>query len=324
MIYEECGVQDYQQRTVIREPLSFRSSNNQTQLSGFMWHVPELKARGVLQIIHGMLEFSERYERFANYLAQRAYIVVAYDQIGHGMSATKAERGNLEWGTGAHSLIEDVHRLRNIMIADYPDLPYYLLGHSMGSFIVRNYIQDYSDGLSGVILSGTAWMDERLLNFAQKLTALLCKLKGQQSRMKLLDALTLGGYARPFLHESPYAWLTRDKDIQQSQEVEKRNKFSFSLAAYHELFFLISRTQEERLISRCTKSLPILIASGSEDPVGHRGAGPKELYQRLKQLSFADVQLILYEGARHEPLNELNYQDVYADIFSWLERRYEL
>lgn len=309
---------------VQKDAISFRSTNNQSNLVGYLWHAPQQEARGVLQLIHGMVEFIDRYDSFARFMAAQGFIVVGHDQVGHGDSvSSRSEWGHFEPGRGAHVLIEDVHRLRKAMESRHPDLPYVMLGHSMGSFVLRNYIQDYSDGLSGAIICGTGWMPAGLLKAAQMLSTTLCKVMGSQARTKLLDSLVLGSYARSFPGEASSAWITRDLDEQQRYAHEPRNQFKFSVGGYHEVFFMVQRAQEERLISRVTKSLPLLIISGDKDPVGRMGEGPKVLYKVLQQLNFSDVELIMYKDYRHEILNELGKETVYKDVLAWLEHHFD-
>ncbi len=311
---------------VLRDTISYRSSDNRSLLVGYLWHAPALEARGVLHIIHGMCEFIERYDDFARFLALNGYIVVGHDLLAHGDSvASGQERGQLEPGRSARILIEDEERLREAMASRYPDLPYVMLGHSMGSLILRNYLQDYVDGLSGAIFCGTTWVFSKFeLKAAQVLSSVLCKLRGPQAKSLILDRLVLGAYARHFKGEGPYAWLSQDKEIQERYAQEPRNQMRFSLGAYHELFFLIARSQEERLISRMTKSLPIFIISGDKDPVGTEGKAASMLNEILLRLGFKDVRLTLYAGKRHELLNECGKEEVYQDILAWMERRYEL
>lgn len=313
---DEAGVQ--------KDSISFMSANNRSKLVGYLWHAPDAAHRGVLQLVHGMIEYIDRYDRFARVLAQEGYVVVGHDQVGHGGSVKKPEEwGHLEPGIGARVFIDDVHSLRLAMVSRYPDLPYYLFGHSMGSFIVRNYIQGHSDGLSGALICGTGWEDEKALRGGILLCKLMGTLKGYKSKLGLLDKMTLGAYDGAFPDEGKAAWLTKDLAIRKQYLHDPRSTFRFSIGGFHELFSLIKQSQNKKLIAHTTKSLPLFILSGEEDPVGEMGKGPVMLYEVLEQLGFTDVTLKLYPHDRHEILNETNYDEVDHDIISWLERRYQ-
>ena len=306
-----------------KEEFTFDSRDGKTVLYATAWK-PEEKPLAILQIVHGMNEYIDRYDRFARFLAGKGILVVGEDHLGHGKSVP--EGGTFGYFTehdAATVIVRDVHRLKKITQEQNPGVPYYILGHSMGSLMLRNYLLRYGNGIDGAILLGTGTPATAFLAGAQILIRSLVAVKGDHYVSRKVTALTFGHYMDHI--EQPvtyYDWVTSDPE-----ELDKYVKdpwctgFTFTLNGFYTLAEMSRRMQIRNLLTRIPKKLPILIASGTEDPVGNWGKDPKDLYDMYINLGLTKVTIKLYSGARHELLNEKNREQVFDDIYNWLKTR---
>jgi alpha-beta hydrolase superfamily lysophospholipase len=286
------------------------------------WKTPLQKPVGVLQIFHGMAEHALRYAEFARHLNQRGFDVYACDQRGHGRTG---EPGNSLFhmeSDGFDGIVQDQRRLSELIGEKYPDTPLFILGHSFGSFLAQEYAKRYSDSIAGMILSGSAFVSKAEIK-AGLLLASASLLFGKHRPNRLLDKITFGSYNKRIVYpESRFSWLSRDKD-----EVAKYDADPFCGQVMSTGFFLgffkgldgLCGLYGKTAGNKPRKDLPIFIISGSEDPVGGYGKGVSRLYEWYGSAGFTDVELKLYDGARHEMLNEINRGEVYGDIAAWLE-----
>ena len=297
----------------------FRSSDGKTDIHVLLW-IPEGEIRGVLQIAHGMCEFAERYDGFAAFLAEHGYVVCVNDHLGHGKSVTDEQQlGFFREKDGDGALIADMRRLHVIMKKRYPELPYYMLGHSMGSFLVRQYMELYGQELAGVIVMGTSSYPRAVVRFGKGLCRCRALTKNWHYRSHLIENMAKGSYNKASdPARTPYDWLTRDESIVDSFASNPLNTFAFTVNGYYSMFSAIEKAQNRKLIAGIPKSLPILLASGTMDPVGSFTKGVKTAYEDLKKAGLYDVQLHFFEGDRHEILNELDREDVYQYLLDWL------
>lgn len=307
--------------------LTYPSSSGEVSISATIWEPVFVDAddrpEGIVQIAHGMAEYIDRYDWYARQLASSGYVVTGNDHMGHGDSIN----GEDDWGyipmdDGDEVLIEDVHRLRHDIQCEYgEDIPYFIQGHSMGSFIVRLYISEYGDGVSGAIIEGTGNPSAASSALGRGIAKVISKFKGDRCRSGLVDGIVLGGYKDSVpdrKHDND--WLTRDESVVERYEADPKCTFVFTVAGYHTLLELTGQAVDPDVIARVPKSLPILIASGEEDPVGgKKGAGPRHVYQDYRTAGIDDVELKLYEGARHELHNETNKDEFVADVLAWLD-----
>ena len=215
--------------------------------------------------------------------------------------------------------VDDVYRLNRIMKDEYKDLPIFLFGHSMGSFLSRIYALEYPESIDGIIIHGTGGKNP-LLAMGKAVIKILKLFRGDRHRSKLVTALAFGSYNSTFpKEEGKNAWLTRDVASVAGRDFDPRTSFIFTLSAYGDLFFALGESNSARFYSDYPTSLPTLIMSGEEDPVGNYGKGPREVYDGLKKRGVYNLQLKTYEGARHELFNEINKAEVFEDIAKWLE-----
>ncbi len=307
--------------------MSYPSSAGDVNINAIAWEPVFEDAddhpRGIVQIVHGMVEHIDRYDWYARQLAGQGFVVAGNDHVGHGESVRSYDDwGYIPMNGGDKILVEDVHRLRHQIQGDYDEsIPYFIHGHSMGSFITRLYITRYAAGLAGAIIEGTGNPAPVFSAFGRCLTTLVAKFRGDRYRSKIVDKLAFGGYnssvANPKTRQD---WLTRDESEVLAYGSDPRCTFVFTVAGYHTLLTLTGKTADKKFFSRVPKTLPILIASGDHDPVGGKaGAAPKHVYRDYRHCGIKDVQLKIYEDARHELHNELNKEEFAADVLKWLE-----
>jgi len=298
---------------------TFKSSNNKNMIHGVIW-APEVEPTAILQIAHGMTEYIERYDEFARFMVDNKILVVGNDHIGHGKSVDSEN----EWGyfakkDGSACVVEDMHHLTKIMKKKYPDTPYYLLGHSMGSFMVRRYIMNYGKALTGAIITGTGNQPYSMIIGGKALVKIDTLFRGEKYRSKFIEMIMFGGYNNRIKDaKTPCDWLTTDEAIVEKYLKEPSCTFIFTLNGFNSLLDTILYIMKKKNIKRIPKNLPILIASGVEDPVGNYGKDVQSLYEELKKTEINNIQLKLYKGCRHEILNEVTRQTVYQDILEWI------
>ena len=299
---------------------TFRSSDGKTRIHAIEW-VPDGEVRGVLQLVHGMVEFIGRYDRFARYMCGHGFYVVGHDILGHGASVTSAERhGYFGEPDGNRYVIMDIRALHRHTMKRYPELPYFMLGHSMGAFLVSQYITRFGEDLSGVILMGTAWMPAPALQAALGLCRVMARSRGQMYRSRFLFDLVSGSNNRRI--ENPrtrYDWLTRDTAVVDAFCVHPWNNFRFTVNAYYHMFRGLEASQKSSGIRRIPFDLPVFLASGSEDPVGGYGRGVMQVYQNYLSHGLTEVVMKLYAGDRHEILNETDHFVADRDIYHWMK-----
>lgn len=305
---------------VKKEEFYYDSSDNKTKIQGIRWIPENQTIIGILQIAHGMVEFIDRYDEFARVLAENGFLVVGNDHLGHGNSVlNKTDWGFFSEQNGAGVLLEDMHLLLNITKELYPRIPYFLLGHSMGSFLTRQFITVYGNELKGAIIVGTGCQPYIFVKAGQLLSVIIAKFKGWRYRSGLIDYLALGSNNKRFEPgRTPKDWLSRDKKIVDDYLADDRNNFVFTLNAYKNMFDFILYLYDKRNLVQMPKALPLLIISGKDDPVGDFGKGVLKVYESFNTLGMEAVSLKLYEGYRHEIINETGREIVYNDIIQWL------
>lgn len=297
--------------------LSYPSSDGTTMIHAEMW-VPEGTVKAVLQISHGMVEFIDRYNRFGTYCSQQGILVCGNDHLGHGQSVIGKARLGYFGENGNEHIIEDLHTLYTKIHKMYPNVPYFLLGHSMGSFLARQYITRYGNDLSGAIIMGTGYQSPTTLKVARFLCEKIADQKGWMYRSPLLTKMALGSNNKHFEPaRTPSDWLTKDTQIVDAYVHEPLDNFQFTTNAFDEMFKGLQDADAH--INQIPKDLPILFASGADDPVGDFGKGVQKVYHMFVDAQIKNVECKLYENDRHEILNELNYKQVYNDLIAWMK-----
>ena len=311
---------------MIKNEFTFLSSDQKTNIHAITCLPKDNNFTRVFQIIHGMCEYIERYLPFIEYLTTKGFVVVGHDQLGHGQSINSEEDlGYVGEPDPNDLLIKDIHILRTLTQKKYPDLPYFICGHSMGSYLLRQYICIYSKGLAGIIILGTGYMSpcETLMSLGF-LNFLAC-FKGMRHRSKLTKKISfeLGPY-KNYDHENKdinNSWISRDPEIVKQYYADKKCQFDFTINGFFGLVTAIRYSCNPSNVAKINKDIPILFVSGDKDPVGNNGEGVKKAYEIMKLIGSVDVTLKLYEGSRHEVLNELNRDEVYEYILNWVNEK---
>ncbi|MBO5332638.1 MAG: lysophospholipase [Clostridia bacterium] len=275
--------------------------------------------KGVVQISHGMAEYSNRYSKFALELCKAGYAVFISDHVGHGASITDKDMlGFFGEENGEETFIDDLKTLTDMAKAEYPDLPFFMLGHGMGSLIARKYTAKYGYLLDGVIYSGTSG-ENPALGVGILLATAMIKQNGPMHRSELLDTIAFGAYNRKTEKRTERDWSTRDETEVDKIIADELCGYTYTVSGMKVLFTTLKQVTTRRWYNTIPLSMPIFLVSGSMDPVGDYSKGVKETYRMLKKTGHRNVSMKIYEGARHEILNETNRDEVYADIIEWLD-----
>ena len=306
----------------MKQEFYYPSRDGLTQIHGIEW-IPETEVRGILQIAHGMVEFIDRYDRFATFMASQGFYVVGNDHLGHGKSVTdESQFGYFARHDGNFCVLGDLQQLREDTRKQYPKVPYFLLGHSMGSFLARQFIEKFGEGLSGAIIMGTGYQPNAALDLAIGLTAVFQQARGGHYRSTTINNMALGSYNASFEPaRTKNDWLTRDEAIVDAYVANPLNQFVFTVNGYYNLFRGMRYAQRQVNLDKIPKALPILVVSGQNDPVGDFGKGPKIVAQTYRETGIRDVTLKLFPDDRHEILNELDKEAVDRFLLEWIEAR---
>lgn len=297
------------------------STDSKNNLNVIIWET-EKEPIGVLQIVHGMAEYIDRYDNFAKYMTEHGFNVIGHDHLGHGHSVSdEHDYGFFAEENGDKIIIEDMHSVTQYAREKWEELPNFILGHSMGSFCLRQYLTKYSNDVFGAIIMGTGWIPSAAALLGKTIATNTCKSKGSHTVNPLLIKLTLEPYNKPFEPARTNCdWLSRDEKQVDLYVNDKLCGFDFTAGAYKDFFTILEKIAKNRQLIGMRKSLPILITSGSVDPVGGKKACEK-LNAQYKRCGIDDVTLKLWENDRHEILNELDKSDVYRYIYNWLKSK---
>ena len=307
----------------MKKNLTFLSSDEKTMIHGVQW-VPEGEPKAIVQLIHGMVEYIERYDDFANFLTSKGFLVVGHDHLGHGQSVQSIE----DWGyisedCPARHLIRDIHRLRKEVQRRHPGLPYFIAGHSMGSYLLRRYLTHKGAGLAGAIIIGTGQESDMVVRSGLMLVRATAKAKGWRHRSEKLQNLTYSSAYKQYdltRTDLENSWVCSDPKVMKAYYSDPRCSFLFTTSGFEALLSTVLFDNQKRNIEMIPKELPIYIISGEGDPVGNLGKGVKEVYQKYVKTGIIDIECKLYPDMRHEILNEPGKQEVYDDVLAWIDK----
>lgn len=297
----------------------FLSSDGKTMIHYTMWY-PEKRIRGVIQLTHGMTEYMENYNEFAEFLCENDFFVAGHDQLGHGHSVKSSnELGHFINKNSVDILVEDMYNLMKKVRSEYPDMPYFLFGHSFGSFLSRIFAGTYGNKLSGLILTGTGNADIKKVKHALKLIRAIRITKKADYRSSLVQKTLFTSYSERIENpENMHEWICRDEKSIEDYLNDPLNNYVYTLNGFSTLLYAVLKMQEERVFEDTPEKLPILMMSGSEDPVGNYGEKVLEVCNLYKEHKVKDVTLKIYKGARHNILMEINKKGVMKDCMEWI------
>ena len=301
---------------------TFPSSDGRHTCHGSCWQPARDLPRGVVQIVHGVAEHMGRYEWFARFLAGHGYAVCGADHLGHGR--TGAEDGKFGYfgpRRGWELVTRDVRRLRLMAGDRFPGVPYFLLGHSMGSFLTRTYLCRYPGTVDGAILSGTGQESALLVGAGKALANLIAHIRGPEAVSPLVNELSLGSYNKQFRPNRTGAdWISRDEKVVDAYLRDPWCTFTPTVGMFRDMLGGLQYIASPAALAQMDPDTPVYLFSGDQDPVGGNGAGVRKVYGYFEKQGTRDLTMKLYPGGRHEMLNELNREEVYADVLAWLDR----
>ena len=280
---------------------------------------PQGQARGIVHVLHGMAEHARRYDRLAGDLAAAGWVVLSHDHRGHG-DTTGTPLGHIADSGGWDRLLVDALSVGSSARAEHPGLPYVLLGHSMGSLVARSIALDFSEDLDALVLLGTAGdpgVVRRRGGLA--LARLLTRVQGPRRPSRIMDRLTFGAFNAPFEGRTRFDWISADPAAVDEYVNDPRCGFVCSNAFFVDLLTGTARVTDRANLTRIRADLPVLFASGDQDPVGGQGAGVSDAAALYRRVGLRDVTTRLYTGARHDLLAGTEYEEVLADLLGWLD-----
>ena len=305
----------------LKNEFFYKSRDEKNMIHAVEWSPEDGKVIAVLQIVHGMAEHIERYEDFANFMVGKGFVVVGEDHLGHGKSVkSESDFGYFAENDGAGILVRDVHRLKKLTEEKYPGIPYFILGHSMGSYITRRYITWYGKGITGCILVGTGFQKNWQMNVGLTANRIFKVIFGDRHRSGFITRLMFGQYLSHI--DNPRTendWLCSDEKIVDAFKNDPACDFIFTGNGYRALFTLIKDDCNIKNVNQIPKNLPVYITAGAEDPVGQFGKGVMQTYELFQTAGINDLKVKIYPKMRHEIINEIGKEVVYKDILEWLQ-----
>mgnify|MGYP004453496865 FL=1 len=307
----------------VNQEFRFPSADGTTTLYGRTWAPEHGAPKAVLQLVHGIAEHIGRYDRFARFMSDHGYLVCAEDHLGHGNTPENAEDlGYTADKDGWVKMTDNVRALHERIAPQYPGIPYFILGHSMGSFLTRSYLIRYPGTVDACALLGTGQQPESVL----KAGLAACRLEqirlGKRGRSKLLQSLCFGAYNSQFKpNRTESDWVCSVDEVVDAYIADPFCQVMPTVTLMRDMLTGIRFNQQAENLAKMGKTTPVFFLSGDQDPVGSNGKGVRAAYQSFLDAGCGHVRLKLYPGGRHEMLNEHNWQDVYDELLSWFDQQ---
>ncbi|GAB3057387.1 lysophospholipase [Virgibacillus ainsalahensis] len=281
------------------------------------WYTPNLKPKAIIQLSHGMVEHINRYSEFAKHLVRQQIFVYGNDHRGHGKTGVRQGMlGYLAENDGFVKTAEDLHLITNEIKKDHSDVPIFLFGHSMGSFLARYYIQYHSESIHAVILSGTGYYPIITSLTGRQLAAMLPPKK----ESKLMNSLAFGSYNKKVMKKiSTFDWLSSDESAVETYTKDPLTGFIPKGRFFYDLMSGLLAIQKKNYNKAIRNNLPMLIISGDRDPVGDYEKGVWKTACLYKKAGLEKITTMLFAEGRHELLNEKNKTEVYKAITDWMD-----
>lgn len=309
---------------MIQKEFRYLSADKKTKIYAVRWMPNRGEYKAVLQITHGMQEHIGRYREFAEFLTKKGFFVVGHDHLGHGESVSSpSEYGFFTEKKPSDTLIKDMHTLRTLIQRETEHVPYFMLGHSMGSYMLRKYITIYPKALSGVIIMGTGSMPGLPMKMGMNLCRFLGKVRGWHYRSPLVKKLSYMGPYRQYDTTGKNIennWLTKDLELAGKFFLDPKSQYDFTVNGYYGLMEAVYYDGQMKHIRKIPSSLPLFLVSGEKDPVGNMGKGVKKAYGQYQAAGISDVSMKLFKNDRHEILNETDKKEVYLEIYKWMKQ----
>ena len=299
---------------------TYRSANHKSRIHYYLFE-PETDLRAIIQITHGWKDYIERNEELIRFFTDHGIMVCGCDFIGHGRSAGEEEWGHLEEDDGWVYLVKDVKRLTAYMRKEYPQVPFFLYGHGMGSLVARLCCL-YDSPWDGVILSGTS-SRQKFCRRSVLALALLRRIKGVNHRSGLVESMVYGRLNRKFRKEKEgLSWFSEDRETRDRYKADKCTQFRFTLKAYENIFKMLALVSTRKWYRSLSVEMPILLISGKEDPIGDFGKGITDIHHRMLEMGcLADIHL--YDGIRHELQSDPRHEEIFNDMLKWMKNHIE-
>lgn len=294
-------------------------ADDKTKLYIKKWEKHAQKPKAIIQLAHGMVEHIQRYDAFAKFLTEQGYIVYGNDHRGHGQTGIlQGKLGYFAKDKGFTKVTNDLVTISKMIKKEHPTIPLYLFGHSMGSFLARTYIQESSNVIDGVILSGTG--------FYPCLTAYMGRLiasnvQAEEPSLLMNNLIFKANNKRVKKPRTEFDWLTRDEGIINDYIKDPYAGFIPTGQFFYDLMTGLIELHHKKANKRIRKDLPILLISGEEDPIGNYGKGVMQTAKSYHKIGLTNVSVMLFENGRHELINETNKQEVFHFIHSWLQKQ---
>lgn len=283
---------------------------------------PLTPVRMIVQIVHGIAEHVERYSDFAQFLNQRHALVVAEDHMGHGGSLAPGDPPGYFYG-GWTAAVDDTFSLLQKTKKEHPQIPYVLLGHSMGSFLTRTLLYRYPDsGIRAAVICGTSWQPAPVLRAGLAMCRLACQKEGETHTSDSLRELIFGSYNKRVEDpQTPFDWICSDRSVIDAYVADPLCGFSETAGLDRDMLQGIQMNQKPENLARMDRKLPVLFVAGTQDPVGNYGKGVRKSGEAFRKAGMEDVTVKLYDNSRHEILNDVEKRQVYQDIFQWISSK---
>ena len=303
-----------------KRKIKYASSDSKTWIHAVMW-IPEGKVRGVILFSHGVTENAERHEELAEYFTERGFVVAANDHLGHGNSYNGKE--NKMFFDCWQYLVLDFKSMYDIVKDQYKDVPIFVIGFSMGSFVARDFANLYSHKLAGAVYIGTGYQPKMVTKAMRKIIDMYGKKHGMNKSSDFIKKLAFGTYNDKIKnHKTDFDWICADEAALADYIADSNVSKFVTPGLFREMLQGIENTCDPTNMLGMTRRMPILLMSGSEDPVGDNTKGVKKLAKIFRDEAMRDVTELFYPGARHDILNEGSVKvKVYYDLENWIEER---
>ena len=310
---------------MVKNEFYYPSADEKTQIHAAEWK-PKKEIVGVIQIAHGVTEHILRYEHFAEFFTKRGFIVVGNDHLGHGTSIAPNSKP-MYFGpkNSWNFVVEDIETCRKMTKQKYPDVPYILLGFSLGSFLVRTYLIDYKEPIDAAIIMGTGYISNFKIAIAKMMANKEAKKVGEENTSPIIKSLTFETYNQLFKpNRTECDWLCANEEAIDEYLEDPLRGESYSAGLFRELLSGMQYTSNVKNIKKMNKKVPILLLSGDKDPVGDFGKGTIKTFNIFRKAGIENVDIKLYKDLRHDILHEECRRKIYNDIEKWLKKNIEL